>query len=96
MVNALFVLIVFLLQLNKDHIHVKWPLGVKTNITYDETTQEVTHRDATTHGHSAVAIGDVLVLVSLQVQIINYLLCFFFLSFVRWTAKRKNYTLKNS
>lgn len=41
MVNALFVLIVFLLQLNKDNIHVKWPLGVKTNITYDETTQEV-------------------------------------------------------
>lgn len=42
MVNALFVLIVFLLQLNKDKIHVKWPLGIKTNITYDETTQEVT------------------------------------------------------
>lgn len=44
MINALFVLIVFLLQLNKDNIHVKWPLGVKTNITYDEATQEVTHR----------------------------------------------------
>lgn len=41
MINALFVLIVFLLQLNKDNIHVKWPLGVKTNITYDEATQEV-------------------------------------------------------
>ena len=41
MINALFVLIVFLLQLNKDSIHVKWPLGVKTNITYDESTQEV-------------------------------------------------------
>lgn len=41
MVNALFVLIVFLLQLNKDNLHIKWPLGVKTNITYDETTQEV-------------------------------------------------------
>lgn len=45
MVNALFVLIVFLLQLNKDNIHVKWPLGVKTNISFDETTQEVTNRD---------------------------------------------------
>lgn len=44
MINALFVLIVFLLQLNKDNIHVKWPLGVKTNITYDEATQEVTRR----------------------------------------------------
>jgi len=41
MINALFVLIVFLLQLNKDSLHIKWPLGVKTNITYDETTQEV-------------------------------------------------------
>lgn len=46
MINALFVLIVFLLQLNKDNIHVKWPLGVKTNITYDETTQEVKYGDA--------------------------------------------------
>lgn len=42
MVNALFVLIVFLLQLNKDNLHVKWPFGVKTNITYDEISQEVT------------------------------------------------------
>jgi len=42
MINALFVLIVFLLQLNKDNIHVKWPFGVRTNITYDESTQEVT------------------------------------------------------
>ncbi|XP_054284217.1 chitin synthase chs-2-like isoform X1 [Macrosteles quadrilineatus] len=41
MINALFVMIVFLLQLNKDSLHVKWPFGVKTNITYDETTQEV-------------------------------------------------------
>ncbi|XP_039764506.1 chitin synthase chs-2 [Pararge aegeria] len=41
MVNALFVLIVFLLQLNKDNIHIKWPFGVKTNITYDEVSQEV-------------------------------------------------------
>lgn len=44
MINALFVLIVFLLQLNKDNLHVKWPLGVKTNITYDEITQEVTFK----------------------------------------------------
>lgn len=41
MLNALFVVIVFLLQLNKDMLHIKWPFGVKTNITYDETTQEV-------------------------------------------------------
>lgn len=41
MLNAIFVLIVFLLQLNKDKIHVQWPLGVKQNITIDPTTQEV-------------------------------------------------------
>ncbi|NP_001245291.1 chitin synthase A [Bombyx mori] len=40
MINALFVLIVFLLQLNKDNLHIKWPFGVKTNITYDEVSQE--------------------------------------------------------
>ncbi|XP_078047479.1 hyaluronan synthase-like protein kkv isoform X3 [Augochlora pura] len=41
MLNALFVLIVFLLQLNKDLLHVKWPFGIKTNITYDHEMQEV-------------------------------------------------------
>ncbi|XP_034664927.1 chitin synthase chs-2 isoform X2 [Drosophila subobscura] len=41
MANALFVLIVFLLQLNKDKLHIVWPLGVKTNITYIEETSEV-------------------------------------------------------
>lgn len=41
MMNALFVLIVFLLTLKKDYLHVKWPFGVKTNITYDEASQEV-------------------------------------------------------
>ncbi|XP_057328109.1 chitin synthase chs-2 isoform X1 [Microplitis mediator] len=41
MFNALFVLIVFLLQLNKDQLHVVWPLGIKTNITFVEETSEV-------------------------------------------------------
>ncbi|CAL4108316.1 unnamed protein product, partial [Meganyctiphanes norvegica] len=41
MLNALFVLIVFLLQLNKDQLHVNWPLGIKENITVIEETQEV-------------------------------------------------------
>ncbi|KAK4319406.1 hypothetical protein Pmani_009641 [Petrolisthes manimaculis] len=40
MMNAIFVLIVFLLQLNKDTIHITWPLGVKTNITFIEATSE--------------------------------------------------------
>ncbi|KAK2724897.1 hypothetical protein QYM36_001381, partial [Artemia franciscana] len=33
MVNALFILIVFLMQLNKDSLNVHWPLGVKINTT---------------------------------------------------------------
>jgi chitin synthase len=41
MFNALFVLIVFLLQLNKDKLHVIWPLGVKINATFIEETGEV-------------------------------------------------------
>ena len=42
MLNALFILIVFLLQLNKDQIHVVWPLGVKENITIVKDTDQVT------------------------------------------------------
>lgn len=42
MLNALFVLIVFLLQLNKDELHINWPLGMKENITINSETQEVT------------------------------------------------------
>nr|XP_045601815.1 chitin synthase chs-2-like isoform X3 [Procambarus clarkii] len=41
MLNALFVLIVFLLQLNKDELHIDWPLGIKENITIIPETQEV-------------------------------------------------------
>lgn len=41
MINALFVLIVFLLQLNKDKLHLDWPIGVKTNITTIAETSEI-------------------------------------------------------
>lgn len=41
MMNALFVLIVFLLTLKKDYLHIKWPFGIKANITFDESAQEV-------------------------------------------------------
>ncbi|KAF2354061.1 hypothetical protein FHG87_015185 [Trinorchestia longiramus] len=41
MMNCIFVIIVFLLQLNKDKIHITWPLGIKTNITYDPDTNEI-------------------------------------------------------
>lgn len=41
MFNALFVLIVFLMQLNKEKIHINWPFGIRTNITFNEETGEV-------------------------------------------------------
>ncbi|KAH7639899.1 chitin synthase-like protein 2 [Dermatophagoides farinae] len=40
MLNALFVLSVFLLQLNKEILHVDWPLGVRENITINPDTNE--------------------------------------------------------
>jgi chitin synthase len=41
MMNALFVLVIFLLQLSRDQIHLDWPFSVKANITYDSKTYEV-------------------------------------------------------
>lgn len=42
MSNALFVLIVFLLQLNKELLHVRWPLDIQNEITFDQTSFEFT------------------------------------------------------
>ncbi|XP_049868807.1 chitin synthase chs-2-like [Pectinophora gossypiella] len=36
MVNALFVITIFLLQLNQDQLHFRWPLGEKVVISYDD------------------------------------------------------------
>ncbi|XP_059481100.1 chitin synthase chs-2-like [Neocloeon triangulifer] len=41
MLNAMFVMILFLIQLNKDLLHFNWPLGVKTNITFDYNSKEI-------------------------------------------------------
>lgn len=41
MINALFVLIVFLMQLKKEILHVNWPFGATYNISYDAGTNEV-------------------------------------------------------
>jgi chitin synthase len=35
MINAVFVLAIFLLQLNKDILFIEWPLGVKVNMTIE-------------------------------------------------------------
>lgn len=45
MVNALFILAVFLLQLHKDIIHVEWPFGAKVNATINPDTGEVTVKE---------------------------------------------------
>lgn len=46
MINVLFVLIVFLLQLKKDYIHVQWPFNVKNIIKYERSIHEITiHRE---------------------------------------------------
>lgn len=42
MINALFVLIVFLLQLNKEELHVRWPLNARNTIVYDVSNNEIT------------------------------------------------------
>lgn len=41
MLNALFVLVVFLLTLKKDYIHINWPFDIKVNVTYSYTSGEV-------------------------------------------------------
>ena len=40
--NSLFVLVVFLLQVNKQYLHVRWPLNVQNNIIFDQNTFEIT------------------------------------------------------
>jgi chitin synthase len=41
MLNAIVVLVIFLLQLSRDQLHFLWPFGVKANITGDINTGEV-------------------------------------------------------
>nr|AKZ08595.1 chitin synthase B [Helicoverpa armigera] len=36
MLNSLFVLMIFLLQLNQDQLHFKWPFGQSASIEYDD------------------------------------------------------------
>lgn len=41
MINALFVLVLFLLTLKKELLHFKWPFDVKYNFTYSSDNGEV-------------------------------------------------------
>lgn len=63
MLNALFVLVVFLLQLNKDKIYIVWFWGVKTFISFDEDNQEVKELELATgcvgrRGRMALGLKD--------------------------------------
>ncbi|XP_062716312.1 chitin synthase chs-2-like [Aedes albopictus] len=41
MANALFVLVIFLLQLNKKDLHIQWWFNAKNTISFDESTVEI-------------------------------------------------------
>ncbi|XP_025834427.1 chitin synthase chs-2-like [Agrilus planipennis] len=41
MVNALFVVAIFLLTLNKDLIHIDWPFGIKYSFRYVDVTGDI-------------------------------------------------------
>lgn len=41
MVNAIFVLIVFLLQLKKDYLHLKWPIDPTDFVSFDRDNHQV-------------------------------------------------------
>lgn len=42
MLNALFVMVIFLLQLNQDQLHFKWPFGQKVSINFDDDSNLIT------------------------------------------------------
>ncbi|XP_037938535.1 chitin synthase chs-2 [Teleopsis dalmanni] len=41
MINSIFVLVVFLLQLKKDYLHLEWPLDPTDYITYDDDNSQI-------------------------------------------------------
>jgi len=41
MINALFVLVVLLLQIQKDYLHLRWPFNAKDTITFTDKNHEV-------------------------------------------------------
>lgn len=42
MINALFVLIVFLLQIKKSYLHIRWPFNAVNTIAFNDKTMEIT------------------------------------------------------
>merc|ERR1719239_462549 len=74
MMNAVFVLIVFLLTLNKDKIYLDWPFGIKENITINEDTQEVLVTKEYLH---LEPIGIVLVFFFFAIVVIQFVAMLF-------------------
>jgi len=72
--NALFVLIVFLLTLNKDKVYINWPFGVKENITFVEDSNEVLITKEYLH---LEPIGIVLVFFFFSIIVIQFIAMLF-------------------
>ena len=83
--NALFVLIVFMLTLNKDILHIDWPFGVKTNITITDDNQVCSLYCLPHHAHILTVNLFCQVLVTkeyLHLEPIGIVLVFFFFAIV--------------
>merc|ERR1712142_963183 len=72
--NAIFVLIVFLLTLNKDRIYLDWPFGVRQNITFLEESFEVIVTKEYLH---LEPIGIVLVFFFFAIVVIQFVAMLF-------------------
>jgi len=72
--NAIFVIIVFLLTLNKDKIYLNWPFGIKENITINEETLDVLITKEYLH---LEPIGIVLVFFFFGIVVIQFIAMLF-------------------
>jgi len=72
--NAIFVIIVFLLTLNKDKIYINWPFGIKENITINEETLDVLITKEYLH---LEPIGIVLVFFFFGIVVIQFIAMLF-------------------
>ena len=68
MFNALFVLIVFMLTLNKDILHIDWPFGVKTNITITDDNQVLLLSSSSDHIKLIESFYDVIELENILIH----------------------------
>ena len=68
MFNALFVLIVFMLTLNKDILHIDWPFGVKTNITITDDNQVLLLSSSSDHIKIIESFYDVIELENILIH----------------------------